>query len=208
MTLTRRTLLTTLGLAVPAAAYASEPQPAEQPRVWTEIEPRELFRQQHFPDVTLVTHEGKKVRFYEDLVKDRRVLFNMIYVGCTNICIPVTANLARVQKLLGKRVGRDIHFYSITLEPSHDTPAVLADYARKHGAKKGWTFLTGKPEDVEKVRRGLGFVYSDAKEDADKTNHVGMVRFGDEAMMRWAMVPGQANPRHIVRTLNAEFGWS
>lgn len=208
MTVTRRALLTTLGLGLPAAVYAADAPPAEPPRVWTETDPRELFRRKHFPDVTLVTHEGKPVRFYEDLVKDRRVLFNMIYVGCNKICIPVTANLARVQQLLGKRVGRDIHFYSITLEPAHDTPAVLAEYAREHGARRGWTFLTGKAEDIERVRRGLGFVYSDAKEDADKSNHVGMLRFGHEPMIRWATCPGQANPRHIVRSINTEFGWS
>lgn len=197
MTLTRRGLFSTL--------LGEEPGPQ---RVWTEIDPRELFRRRHFPDVQLVTHEGKKVRLYEDLVKGRRVLFNMVYADCRNICIPVTANLARVQKMLGRRVGRDIFFYSVSIDPAHDTPAVLKEFAERHRVKPGWQFLTGAPADIEKVRRGLGFTYSDPSEDADRTNHVGMLRFGDEALLRWAAMPGQANPQHIVRTLKAEFGWS
>lgn len=197
MSLTRRGLFSTL-----------LGDPEEPKRVWTETDPRELFRRRHFPDVELITHEGKKVRFYDDLVKGRRVLFNMVYADCRNICIPVTANLARVQWMLGPRVGRDIFFYSVSIDPGHDTPAVLKAFAERHRVKAGWQFLTGAPADIEKVRRGLGFTYSDPQEDADRTNHVGMLRFGDEPMIRWAAMPGQANPRHIVRTLKAEFGWS
>lgn len=196
MTLTRRGLFSALTGG------------AETERVWTEIPPRELFRRKHFPDVVLTTHEGKQVRLYEDLVRGKRVLFNLIYADCKNICIPVTANLARVHKLLGRRVGRDLFFYSITIDPAHDTPAVLEAYAKKHRAGRGWTFLTGAPADIERVRRGLGFVYSDPTEDADRSNHVGMLRFGDEAMIRWATCPGTANPKHIVRSLNSEFGWA
>src|SRR5262249_46340531 len=75
------------------------------------ISSREMIRQRYFPNLVLTTHEGHKVRFYDDLLKDKIVLINMMYARCEGICMPVTMNLRRVQKMLGDRVGRDIFFY-------------------------------------------------------------------------------------------------
>jgi protein SCO1 len=68
------------------------------------------------PNVPLVTHNGEKVKFYDDLIRDKTVLFNFMLVECTDgLCPTVTANLRKVQDLLGERMGRDIFFYSISL---------------------------------------------------------------------------------------------
>src|SRR5438093_13497832 len=125
-TMTRRTWLTMLGLAPVAAGLAASAEGRkEDAHVWQDIPARELIRRRHLPDVALVTHQGKAVRFYEDLVKDKKVVINFVYTRCQGVCVPVTANLVRVQKLLGDRVGRDIFFYSITLKPEEDTPEGL-----------------------------------------------------------------------------------
>lgn len=68
-----------------------------------------------FPNVPLVTHEGKAVRFYDDLVKNKTVMINFMYARCGDICPGMTANLKLVQKELGDRVGKDIFMYSISL---------------------------------------------------------------------------------------------
>jgi protein SCO1/2 len=166
---------------------------------------RERLQQRHFPNVELLTHEGRKVRFY-DLVKDKKVVINFMYAQCEGICVPVTSNLVRVQRLLNGRVGRDIHFYSITLKPEQDTPAALRHYMQMHHVGPGWVFLTGEPRTIEMLRKSLGFKYEDPAEDAVKTNHIGMLRYGIERKMRWAACPGQANPEHVFRSLNWEFG--
>lgn len=204
---TRRTWLGTFGLAplaygAAAGATAQESPPGPRP----ELSPRERIRRHHLPSVQLITHEGRKVRFYEDLVKDKKVVINFMYVRCKGICLPVTHNLARVQQLLGDRVGRDIFFYSITLKPEEDTPDVLKHYAEIHHVGPGWLFLTGQPEDIEFLRKSLGYKYDDPVEDADKSNHIGMIRFGNEPAMRWAACPGQANPQHIVRSILWDLG--
>lgn len=208
MSVTRRTLLTSLGLAIPAA-YASEAFASEEPpkRIWTDREPRELLRIRHFPDVELITHHGKKVRLYSDLLKGKKVVINMMYTRCQGICSPVTANLANVQKLLARHAGRDFFFYSFSLKPEEDSPAALKEFAKRHHVRRGWLFLTGTPQTMETVRRSLGFVYNDPAEDADKSRHVGMVRIGDEAAARWGMCPGRANPKHIARSIGEEFGF-
>ena len=167
---------------------------------------RERIRRHHLPNVPLTTHTGQRVRFYDDLVKDKKVILNFVYVKCQGVCVPVTSNLVRVQKLLGDRVGRDIFMYSITLKPAEDGPNDLRRYSELHGVGPGWLFLTGAASDVDHLRRALGFTYDDPEEDADLSNHIGMVRYGVEPLTRWAACPGTANPAHIVRSILWELG--
>lgn len=174
---------------------------APQPKKWREVSGRQRFKERHLPDVQLITHDGRKVSFYEDLVKDKMVLINFMYAKCEGVCPGVTANLLRVQKALGERVGRDIFMYSISLKPEQDSPEVLRKYAQAYKVRKGWTFLTGTPENIELLRRKLGFTDPDPQLDADKTNHIGNVRYGNEALQLWGACPGLSNPSFIAESL-------
>lgn len=162
---------------------------------------RAKLQKRYFPNIELTTHEGKKVRFYDDLIKDKIVVINFMYAKCEGVCMPVTMNLKRVQNLLGRRMGRDIFMYSITLKPEEDTPQALKRYVQAHKVKPGWTFLTGKPEEINSLRRSLGFKDAKAKLDKDLTNHTGMVKYGNEARQWWAMFPGEANAPWIVECI-------
>jgi len=162
---------------------------------------RERTRDRYFPNVELTTHEGRKVRFYDDLIKDKIVVINFMYADCKGICPGITANLQMVQKKLGERIGRDIFMYSITLNPKHDDAKALHHYAMMHGVKPGWLFLTGKPDEIDMLRRKLGFSDGNPKLDKDRNNHIGMVRYGNEPRQWWAMCPGQADPNWIVESI-------
>jgi protein SCO1 len=180
------------GLAATGTAAAAEAAPS----------PRERIRRLYFPNVALRTQDDKPVRFYDDLLKDKAVTINFFFANCEEICPLVTANLAKVQKLLGDRVGRDLFMYSISLKPEQDTPARLKAYAEMHGARPGWTFLTGAPADVELLRRSLGFTNPSAKVDKDLNQHIGNVRYGNEPLMLWAACPGQASAEWIVESVS------
>jgi protein SCO1/2 len=93
--------------------------------------------------------------------------------------------------------------YSLTLQPEVDTPAVLESYVEMHGIRPGWLFLTGKRRQMDILRRKLGFFDPDPAVDADKSQHLGFVRFGNEALDRWAACPALSNPEQIVRSI----GW-
>ena len=110
----------------------------------------------YFPNLPVVTHEGKAVRFYDDLLKGKIVVINFIYTSCQDICPVATARLAQVEEKLGDRVGRDFFFISMTVDPEHDTPERLNEYAKAFGAGPGWSFVTGKPEDVRAINYTLG----------------------------------------------------
>ncbi|SRR5258708_398984 len=197
----RRKLLSLAAMAPLAGGLLARELTAAQlaPPVPT---PRERIRDRYFPNVALRTQDDKPVRFYDDLIKDRAVTINFFYAQCDEICPIVTANLAKVQRLLGDRVGRDIFMYSISLRPETDTPAVLKSYAQIHGAQPGWTFLTGAKPDVELLRRSLGFTNPVPSVDKDITQHIGNVRYGNEPLMLWAACPGQARPEWIVESMS------
>ena len=163
---------------------------------------RRRIQEFHLPNVPLVTHDGKKVHFYEDLVRDKIVTLNFFYAKCDEICPTVTANLAKVQKLLGDQVGRTVFMYSFTLKPEEDTVDVIKHYREMFGAGPGWTFLTGKTEDIEKLRKAIGFTYPDPAIDKDKTQHIGNVRYGNEPMMLWGACPGMARAAFVAESVS------
>jgi protein SCO1/2 len=204
--ISRRSVMGFLGVAPLAgavAARAAAPRPREDYPTAQNIPSRERIRQLHFPNVRLTNHEGKKVLFYDDLLKDKIVLINFMYAKCEGICPGITTNLVRVQRLLGDRVGRDIFMYSFSLKPREDTPEKMAAYARMHKVGPGWQFLTGDPADLELLRRKLGFTNPDPAQDADITQHIGNVRYGNEPLERWASCPGMAHAKFIVESI----GW-
>lgn len=199
--ISRRKMLAGLAVTPLAGGLVTRASNLIEPSQRGATSSRAKLQARYFPNFEVTTHEGKKVRFYDDLVKDKIVVINFMYAQCEGICVPITRNLKRVQSLLGKRVGRDIFMYSISLKPEEDNPQKLKHYVQMHRIKPGWTFLTGKPDEIDTLRRKLGFSDSKAKLDKDLTNHIGMIRYGNEARQWWAMCPGQANPPWIVESI-------
>ncbi|MBE0624266.1 MAG: SCO family protein [Burkholderiales bacterium] len=157
----------------------------------------------YFPNVPLVNQDGKKVMFYDDLLKDKKVMIDFIFSLCDQGCPLDTANMVRVQKLLGSRVGTDIFMYSITLDPENDTPEKLKEYAKQYGAGPGWQFLTGTRADIDAIRDKLG-------QRSSKEEHANAVQVADMATGRWIRIPLATDPRYIVTEIqNALYpGWS
>ncbi|HSP78812.1 MAG TPA: SCO family protein [Myxococcaceae bacterium] len=119
--------------------------------------PSEDKDRSYFTDNLLVTQEGKQVRFYSDVLKDRVVVISFLFTRCDTACPLLARKLKQLQARLGERFGREVHFISISVDPEHDTPERLKAFARKNQATHpGWTFLTGKKEDVNQVIARLG----------------------------------------------------
>ncbi len=160
----------------------------------------------YFPDVPLVTQDGATVRFYDDLLKGKAVVINVIYTHCQDSCPLSTANLARVQRLLGERVGKEIFFYSISVDPERDTPAVLKAYAEKFHSGPGWLFLTGKKEDITLVQKKLGLW---SRTDAvDPDGHLSSLMIGNEPTGQWMRQSTVDNPRFLAAKISTFLlGW-
>jgi len=148
---------------------------------------------EYFPNVPLVAHDGRTLRFFDDLVKDKVVVINFIYTSCADACPLETARLVEIQEILGERVGQDVFFYSISIDPVRDTPAVLAEYAARFQVKPGWLFLTGEEAHITDVRKKLG-LYVDLVQTDGSKNHNLSVILGNQATGRWMRTSPMENP--------------
>jgi protein SCO1/2 len=154
-----------------------------------------------FPNPPLVTQDGRSVRLYDDLVRGRVVMLNFAYTRCQGSCPRSTARLMAVQRLLGERFGRDVTLLTLSLDPEHDTPEAMRRHLAGLGAPPGWTWLTGRRDDLDAVRRFVGFTDRDPALDADRTRHTTLVLLGNDRTGRWSSVPALIPPEQIVAAL-------
>ena len=147
------------------------------------------------PDVELLDQDGRKVRFYTDLVKGKTVAVNFIFTTCTTICPPLGATFARVQKDLGARAGRDVHLISISVDPAVDTPERLKAWGAKFHAGPGWTLVTGAKPQVDELLRAL------AASTARREDHSPTVLIGNDARGQWTRTYGLAKPSQLVKLI-------
>ncbi|HXG94993.1 MAG TPA: SCO family protein [Blastocatellia bacterium] len=163
------------------------------------------FGASYFPNVTLTTQDGKTVRFYDDLIKGKVVAINLIYTTCKYNCPLETARLVQVQKMLGDRVGKDIFFYSISIDPANDTPEALKAYAEKYHVGPGWLFLTGKQEDIDLISKKLGLDALPNPNDPDR--HMPSLLIGNATTGLWMRNTATDNPRFLAMKIQQIMGW-
>jgi protein SCO1/2 len=151
------------------------------------------------PDVELLDQDGRKVRFYTDLVKGRTVAVQFIFTTCTTVCPPLGATFARVQKDLGERAGRDVRLISISVDPATDTPERLKAWGAKFHAAEGWTFVTGAKPQVDELLRALGAA------TASPADHSPEILIGNDATGQWTRTYGLARPAVVLKLVGDAF---
>lgn len=76
---------------------------------------------------------------------------SFVFTRCTGPCPQVTASVARLQSELK---DDDVRFVTFTVDPKHDGPKELAEYAEHFRADpKRWLFLTGKQDEIYRLLR-------------------------------------------------------
>ena len=153
--------------------------------------------QKYFTDVELINQDGKKVRFYSDVLKGKTVIVNAFFTSCTSVCPPMNRNMEKIQEAFGDRVGRDVYLVSLTVNPETDTPARMKEYAKKFHAGAGWIFLTGKKENLDWALYKLG-QYVESKDD-----HQTVLIIGNEPTGLWKKAFGMANVAELVQVVES-----
>lgn len=174
---------------------AASAAPAELDAAGRDAAARDAAAAQYFTNTELVDQHGRTHRFYEDLVRGRKVLINFAFTSCKGVCSPMTKHLAEVQARLGERVGRDITMITLSVDPANDTPRSLLKFTQKFGVKPGWYFLTGSRENVSRVLKKLGG-YVDTP-DA----HNSLLLIGDTVTGVWVKSPAMARVDNIVHAV-------
>ena len=158
----------------------------------------------YFPNTQLINQDGKTLNFYDDLVKGKIVVINFIYTSCPDVCPLETAQLTRVQRIIGDRLGKDVFFYSISIDPETDTPEVLKEYRSRFGAK--WDFFTGDENEIIDIRRKLG-LYVEDLEGSENNHNVNMI-IGNQVTGRWMKRSPFENPYVLADQIgNWLTGW-
>lgn len=155
-----------------------------------------------FTNSLLRTHENKEVRFYDDLIRGKQVLMNLMYATCEGACPLVTSNLVKVHEALKNRMGKDLFMYSMTVKPEDDDPAALKSFAEMHRAlRPGWTFLTGDPYDIETIRFKL-FGMNHIAIDTNIYGHTSFLLIFNDATNRALHVDPMASMSTVLRKIS------
>lgn len=153
MTTRRALMLATL------AALAARPA-----RAAPDAAAREAKARGYFTDTVLQAQDGRPLRFYSDVLRDRVVLVNFVYTECGDSCPLITHKLLQARQSLGAQ-ARGVRFVSITIDPERETPQTMSAFARKHGAvDPDWLWLSGTKANIDLVTKRLG-AYTDSREE-------------------------------------------
>jgi protein SCO1/2 len=153
--------------------------------------------QKYFTDTELITQDGKPVRFYSDVLKDKIVVINCFFATCQGSCPPMSRTMAKLQGMIGERQGKDVFLVSISVDPETDTPARLKTYAVSHGARPGWLFLTGSKANVDFIHKKLGQYVE------DKNDHNNIMIIGNERTGLWKKAFGLAKTEELVKVIES-----
>jgi protein SCO1/2 len=140
------------------------------------------------PQAVVQDQDGREFKFYDDLIKDKLVLISFASVDGEKR-FPIVDNLVKVQQMVRDRLGKDLFIYTVTTKPQVDTPAALKAFAAKKGAH--WQFLTGKTEEIAKIKTTLGVMGS---------IH-GLLWIGNDRSGRWLSKPARLQPLFISESL-------
>lgn len=148
------------------------------------------------PDIEVLNQDGKKVRFYTDLVKGKKVLINFVYTSCELTCPMAGRNFDKLQKSIGKELGKEVFLISVSTDPSVDTPQILKKWGEKYNRQDGWTLVTGDESIISRLltvliggspRRGL---------------HAPLVILFDGVSEVWDATTSLAEPKVLLDSLS------
>ncbi len=148
------------------------------------------------PDLALVDQDGQQVRFYSDLIKGRNVLISFFYTTCSSTCLRQGKALSDLQNELGDRLGKDIFLISVTMDPERDTPQRLKTWSEQYGRKKGWTLVTGKPAEMEKL---VGHLTGNPLGRLE--THTPFIYLGNDKNNHWIVTYGLSAPKELIKQI-------
>jgi protein SCO1/2 len=146
-------------------------------------------------DLELLNQDGKRLKFKSNAIGDKIVAITFTYTNCTTICPVLDSIFTKLQDLVGPRLGNDVGLLPVSIDPVNDSPARLKKHALKLKAKPGWTFLTGRKNDVDNVLKGLD-AYA-----PDIYNHPPTVFVGDGKKNVWKRLYGFPSAEKIMAVI-------
>ena len=149
-----------------------------------------------FPDLVVRNQEGRKVRFYSDLIKDKVVVLSFFYTSCTYTCTMQGKTFSRLQSLLGERLGKSVVLISVSTDPAKDKSDVLKAWAERYDVQPGWTLVTGEKSEMSKLL--IPFTGSPAGADM----HLPVTFIGNDKTGEWTSADGVFAPEELLKVVD------
>jgi len=151
-----------------------------------------------FTDLEVIDQNGKPLRFYSDVIRDRVVLISFIFTNCEYACPMQAQKLKQTRSLMVDSVRDDVWFVSISVDPERDTPEAMKNFARKQGVDESrWIFLTGDKQNLETIIRKLGQYTPDIE------SHTTLMLAGNDRTRHWTRVMPMILPDGIAKQMRA-----
>lgn len=148
------------------------------------------------PDSWLVDQNGKRVKFYSDLVKGKVVVINFFFTKCNDVCPMQGRAIARLVNRLGDRLGRDVFFVSVSKDPKNDTVERLHKWAKDYDVRSGWTLVSGDEEVIRKLLLDFN------GEQMGQGMHESVLLIGNDKTGVWTSSDGLLFPEEIVKVID------
>ena len=146
------------------------------------------------PDIQVVNQAGEHVRFNSGVVGDRVAVITSFFTSCTAFCPLTQERLARLEKLLHDRMGKDVVFVSVSVDPANDTPAAMKAWGEKRKIGPGWSLVSGQTKNVESLLKSLGLF-------VDIQRHQSMLIIGNQKQ-GWMRVSSWSSPARLAQVID------
>lgn len=142
-------------------------------------------------DVTVRDQDNRELRFHRDLVQGRVVAINFVFTGCSAVCSLMGANFAGVQQAMPEAA-----LISVSIDPLNDTPAALREWRNKFSTRPGWTLVTGRRNDIDRLLQSLGATAP------DPAGHAPFILIVDgRGAAPWQRMDGLSEPATVAAAL-------
>jgi cytochrome oxidase Cu insertion factor (SCO1/SenC/PrrC family) len=150
--------------------------------------------QLNVPNVEVVTQLGEHVHFNSDLVKGRVAVVTSFFTTCTAFCPMTQERLSRLAKQLGGRMGKDVIFVSVSVDPLNDTPEVMKAWGEKFNIGPGWTLVSGNKDKVQSLLQSLGLYVNTQR-------HQSFLIIGNQEN-GWVRVSSWSSPEKLTHVID------
>jgi protein SCO1 len=133
--------------------FIARPQPHQLPHAPALIDEDNPYASLFLPSFTLTDTQGNTVD--ESFLEGRYTVVDFFYTSCPLICPGMSAAMRDLQDATA---DTDLQLLSISIDPSVDTPEVIARYAGGFKANPDrWKFTTGDMEMISILLMGMNF---------------------------------------------------
>ena len=136
-------------LSITRSSSAAESPPSD---------PQNEFTPYPAADFTLTDQDGQTLTLSQ--LRGKIVVLDFIFTRCPGPCPLLSLKFAQLQQKLGNHLGKDVMLLSVSIDPRHDTPVILKEYAQRYSANlTGWKFLVGSTRDTIMTASAFGADY-------------------------------------------------